>query len=55
MLKKDAIITFLGSSGGVAKAVLSIFNKAVQDKNDPIHQVIKNARFHLIDMKQKDR
>ncbi|WP_088070762.1 saccharopine dehydrogenase family protein [Gottfriedia luciferensis] len=55
MLEKDTIITFLGSSGGVAKAVLSIFNKAAQDTNDPIHQIIKNARFHLIDLKQKDR
>ncbi|PGS52773.1 S-adenosylmethionine decarboxylase related protein [Bacillus sp. AFS041924] len=54
MFEKDAIITLLGSSGGVAKAVLSIFNKAVEDINDPIHQIMKNARFHFIDLKQKD-
>jgi homospermidine synthase len=54
MFEKDAIITLLGSSGGVAKAVLSIFNKAAKDPNDPLQQIIKNARFHLIDLKQKD-
>ncbi|MEH7402481.1 S-adenosylmethionine decarboxylase related protein [Gottfriedia acidiceleris] len=54
MFEKDAIITLLGSSGGVAKAVLSIFNKAAKDPKDPIHQIMKNARFHLIDLKQRE-
>lgn len=51
---KDIVITLLGSSGGVAKAVLSIFNKAFQDREDPLHQIIQAATFHLIDLKQKD-
>jgi homospermidine synthase len=54
MIEKNPVITLLGSSGGVAKAVLSIFNKVVQDSNDPLHDIIKNASFHLIDVKQKD-
>jgi len=53
-MKKDAVITLLGSSGGVAKAVLSIFNKVIQDQDDPIHHVLIKTRFHLIDIKQKE-
>lgn len=48
------IISILGSSGGVAKAVLSILSKSLQDKNDPIHKLIYNCQIHLIDKKQKD-
>lgn len=48
------IITILGSAGGVAKAILSILNKTVQDVNAPIHHQIKNCTFHLIDSKQKE-
>ena len=47
-------ISVLGSAGGVAKAILSILNISVQDKNDPIHPFIVNSRFHLIDYKQKN-
>jgi len=47
-------ISVLGSAGGVAKAILSILNISVQDKNDPIHSFIVNSRFHLIDYKQKN-
>ncbi|NLI93857.1 MAG: S-adenosylmethionine decarboxylase related protein [Peptococcaceae bacterium] len=44
----------LGSAGGVAKAILSILNKSAVDKNDPIHPVIVNTMFHLVDDKQKN-
>lgn len=53
-MKKDVVITLLGSSGGVAKAVLSIFNKVIQDQDDPIHHVLIKTHFHLIDIKQKE-
>ncbi|MEH6937680.1 S-adenosylmethionine decarboxylase related protein [Bacillus sp. JJ664] len=53
-MDKNAVITLLGSSGGVAKAVLSIFNKAFQDQDDPLYPILQSARFHLIDLKQKD-
>lgn len=43
----------LGSAGGVAKAILAILNKSAQDKADPIHALIVNSKFHLIDSKQK--
>jgi homospermidine synthase len=46
-------ITILGSGGGVAKAILSILNQAVQDKNDPLHDLLQNSEIHLIDIKQK--
>ena len=46
-------ISILGSAGGVAKSVLSILNKAVKDKNDPIYSFVCNSQFHLIDAKQK--
>ncbi|MFC7372606.1 S-adenosylmethionine decarboxylase related protein [Fictibacillus iocasae] len=47
-------LTILGSGGGVAKAILSILNQAVQDGNDPLHHTLQQSTFHLIDMKQKD-
>ncbi len=53
-MDKNAVITLLGSSGGVAKAVLSIFNKAFQDQDDPLYPILHGASFHLIDLKQKD-
>ena len=46
-------ISVLGSSGGVAKAVLAILNKSVTDKNDPIAPLIKHSHLHLIDINQK--
>lgn len=46
-------LTILGSSGGVAKAVLSLLNHAAQDQRDPIHHLIKNSDIHLIDINQK--
>ena len=51
---KPYTITILGSGGGVAKAILSIFNQSVVDKNDPIHQILINTKLYLIDMKQKN-
>lgn len=47
-------ISVLGSGGGVAKAVLAILNKSVNDKNDPIYPIIKNSQLHLIDINQKN-
>lgn len=47
-------ITILGSSGGVAKSILSILNKAINDENDPIHHKICNLSLHLVDLNQKD-
>lgn len=49
------VITLLGSSGGVAKSVLSILNKSIIDKNDPLHSLINDCTIHLIDIKQKDQ
>ncbi|MDQ0860610.1 S-adenosylmethionine decarboxylase related protein [Bacillus sp. V2I10] len=51
---QHTIITLLGSAGGVARSVLSIFNKSVNDLNDPIHPFLKNAVLHLIDHQQKE-
>lgn len=48
------VISVLGSSGGVAKALLSILNRTIQDQNDPIHSFIKDSQIHLIDLKQRD-
>lgn len=48
----NQIISILGSSGGVAKSVLSILNRAYIDKNDPIHDFICSCKLHLIDLKQ---
>lgn len=53
MFENQTIITLLGSSGGVAKSILSILNKAVADENDPIHPKIKHSTLHLIDHRQK--
>lgn len=40
---KPSTFTILGSSGGVAKAVLAILNQSVQDKNDPIHPILSQS------------
>jgi homospermidine synthase len=48
-------ISILGSSGGVAKAVLAILNQSTQDKNDPMYPIISISQLHLIDIKQKDK
>ncbi|MFJ7737531.1 saccharopine dehydrogenase NADP-binding domain-containing protein [Lysinibacillus sp. NPDC097287] len=55
MMKYSNSITILGSSGGVAKAILSVLNKSVQDKYDPLNAVIENSLIHLIDKKQVDK
>jgi hypothetical protein len=54
-LTNQPSITILGSGGGVAKAILSIsiLNQAVQDKNDPLHELLQKSEFHLIDIEQK--
>lgn len=54
MAENRNIVTLLGSSGGVAKAVLSILNKAYKDETDPIQNIVKNSTFHLIDVYQKN-
>lgn len=48
-------ITLLGSSGGVAKSILSILNKAINDENDPINNRICNLELHLVDSHKKDQ
>lgn len=53
MQVNQTVITILGSAGGVAKSILSILNKSVHDKKDPIYHIIKNSKIHLIDYKQK--
>ncbi|MDR7073993.1 S-adenosylmethionine decarboxylase related protein [Fictibacillus barbaricus] len=52
-LKTPPVITLLGSGGGVAKAILALLNQSVQDKNDPIYNLIRLSNIHLIDLKQK--
>lgn len=47
-------ITILGSAGGVAKSILAILNRAVLDKNDPMHPILVNTHLHLIDLNQKE-
>ncbi|PLS09459.1 S-adenosylmethionine decarboxylase related protein [Neobacillus cucumis] len=53
MNQSKLVITILGSSGGVAKSLLSILNKAITDQKDPIYQKIYDCAFHLIDYKQR--
>ena len=48
-------ISILGSSGGVAKAILAILNQSAKDKNDPMYPIINTSQLHLIDIKQKDK
>ncbi|KIL36612.1 S-adenosylmethionine decarboxylase related protein [Cohnella kolymensis] len=54
MSGQPVALTLLGSSGGLAKAVLAILNRSVQDAADPIHSIIQHSTLHLIDIKQKD-
>ncbi|MGB8954662.1 MAG: hypothetical protein WCC10_04770 [Tumebacillaceae bacterium] len=48
------VITLLGSGGGVARAMLTILNRSVRDRKDPIHHLIRRCVLYLIDHKQKD-
>jgi homospermidine synthase len=47
-------ITLLGSSGGLAKAVLALLNVAVTDIDDPIQAILANSKLHLIDIQQQE-
>lgn len=49
---ENRVITILGSSGGVANALLSILNNAAIDTSDPIYSFIKDCTINLIDIKQ---
>lgn len=55
MNHQQKIISILGSSGGVAKSILSILNQSAVDSKDPIHHFISSCRIHLIDVKQKEK
>lgn len=48
------VFTLLGSSGGLAKAVLSLLNVAVTDINDPLYPALTQAELHLIDLNQRE-
>ncbi|KQL35849.1 S-adenosylmethionine decarboxylase related protein [Psychrobacillus sp. FJAT-21963] len=50
----NTVISILGSSGGVAKSILSVLNQSVSDTEDPIHCHIKHSKIHLIDQKQRE-
>lgn len=54
MTPSRIVISILGSSGGVAKAILSVLEKSLGDAHDPIHSLMKLCQIHLIDLKQKD-
>lgn len=45
--------TLLGSGGGLAKAVLSVLNKAIIDSNDPLYAILSHTELHLIDINQR--
>jgi homospermidine synthase len=47
------VITVLGSAGGVARAVLTLLNRAAQDPNDPIYSIIAHCQLHLVDRQHK--
>ncbi|WP_257352141.1 S-adenosylmethionine decarboxylase related protein [Pseudalkalibacillus decolorationis] len=53
MNKRFLSITILGSAGGVAKSFLSILNKTILDKKDPLHSFMSGCQIHLIDRTQK--
>ncbi|PYI52484.1 saccharopine dehydrogenase NADP-binding domain-containing protein [Paenibacillus flagellatus] len=53
MENRPLIVSVLGSGGGVAKAVLSLLNKAAADPTDPLHPFLNRAEIHLIDRKPK--
>jgi saccharopine dehydrogenase-like NADP-dependent oxidoreductase len=45
-------LTLLGSSGGLATAVLALLNAAVTDIDDPMQAILANTKLHLIDIQQ---
>ncbi len=49
----NTAMTISGSAGGVARSLLAILNKAIQDKHDPLHSFLNNCMLHLIDRNQK--
>lgn len=51
---QEIAFTLLGSSGGLAKSVLSLLNAAIADVNDPLYTILTQAKLHLIDLKQRD-
>lgn len=53
MKKEQLILTILGSSGGAARAFLSLLNHAVKDIHNPLYSQLQNCSIHLIDIKQK--
>lgn len=53
--KPKDTIAILGSGGGVANALLSIFQHAALDPCDPLHDRIKTSVLHLIDIKQQQK
>ncbi|EFM10390.1 conserved hypothetical protein [Paenibacillus curdlanolyticus YK9] len=48
-------ITVLGSSGGVARALLTLFEHSLLDEHSPLHACLANSRIHGIDREQKPR
>ncbi|GGI11671.1 saccharopine dehydrogenase NADP-binding domain-containing protein [Gottfriedia solisilvae] len=54
MSNNHTVITILGSSGGVAKSILAILNHSANDASDPVHNLIRHSKIHLIDVKQKE-
>jgi len=48
-------ITILGSSGGVARAVLSLLNHAAGDPQNPVHERLHNCDIHLVDRRRQRR
>lgn len=51
MAKNEIIITLLGSSGGVGKAVLALLDRVVQDEHAPLHKELANGKIHCVDVK----
>lgn len=49
------VITVLGSSGGVARALLTLFEKSLHDEHAPLHAYLNNAKIHGVDREQKPR
>ncbi|GMK40030.1 hypothetical protein PCCS19_30850 [Paenibacillus sp. CCS19] len=49
------VITVLGSSGGVARALLTLFERSLSDEQSPLHHYLNNAKIHGIDREQKPR
>lgn len=54
MENEGVVISIFGSAGGVARSLLALLNNSITDPNDPLHAVIKQSKFHLVDLKQKD-